>query len=67
MHRGDFTVRPLMEAIHEIGLWTIRLIFIALAVTPRGQILQGRASPWSAHDRRRRLRLRLHAYLPLHR
>ena len=40
LHRGDFTVRPLMEAIHEIGLWTIRLIFIALAVTPARQILQ---------------------------
>ena len=31
--------RPLNEAIHEIGLWTIRLIFLALAVTPLRQIL----------------------------
>jgi len=32
--------RPLNEAIHQIGLWTIRLIFVALAVTPLRQILQ---------------------------
>lgn len=38
--QGDFAARPLMEAIHEIGLWTIRLIFITLAVTPARQILQ---------------------------
>ena len=30
--------RPLNEAIHQIGLWTIRLIFVALAVTPLRQI-----------------------------
>jgi sulfoxide reductase heme-binding subunit YedZ len=32
--------RPLNEAIHQIGLWTIRLIFLALTVTPLRQILQ---------------------------
>lgn len=32
--------RPLDEAIHQIGLWTIRLIFLALAITPLRQILQ---------------------------
>jgi methionine sulfoxide reductase heme-binding subunit len=32
--------RPLTEALHQIGLWTIRLIFLALAVTPLRQILQ---------------------------
>jgi methionine sulfoxide reductase heme-binding subunit len=32
--------RPLNEAIHRIGLWTIRLIFLALAITPLRQILQ---------------------------
>lgn len=31
--------RPLTEAIHQLGLWTIRLIFLALAVTPLRQIL----------------------------
>jgi len=40
LRHGDFAARPLMEAIHEIGLWTIRLIFITLAVTPARQILQ---------------------------
>lgn len=32
--------RPLTEAIHEIGDWTIRLIFIALAITPARLALQ---------------------------
>src|SRR5271165_7150637 len=32
--------RPLNEAIHQIGLWTIRLIFLALAVTPLREVLQ---------------------------
>jgi sulfoxide reductase heme-binding subunit YedZ len=32
--------RPLNEAIHQIGLWTIRLTFLALAVTPLRQVLQ---------------------------
>jgi methionine sulfoxide reductase heme-binding subunit len=37
---GLLGARPLIEAIHQIGLWTIRLIFLALAVTPLRQILQ---------------------------
>ena len=37
---GLLGARPFNEAIHEIGLWTIRLIFLALAVTPLRQILQ---------------------------
>jgi methionine sulfoxide reductase heme-binding subunit len=32
--------RPLNEAIHQIGLWTIRLIFLALGITPLRQIMQ---------------------------
>jgi methionine sulfoxide reductase heme-binding subunit len=36
---GLLGARPLNEAIHEIGLWTIRLIFLALAVTPLRQLL----------------------------
>jgi sulfoxide reductase heme-binding subunit YedZ len=32
--------RPFNEAIHQVGLWTIRLIFIALAITPLRSILQ---------------------------
>jgi sulfoxide reductase heme-binding subunit YedZ len=31
--------RPLNEAIHQMGLWTIRFIFISLAMTPARQAL----------------------------
>jgi sulfoxide reductase heme-binding subunit YedZ len=31
--------RPWTEAIHQIGLWTIRLIFIALTISPARRIL----------------------------
>jgi methionine sulfoxide reductase heme-binding subunit len=37
---GWLAPRPLNEAIHQIGLWTIRILFIALAVTPLRQALQ---------------------------
>lgn len=37
---GWLGARPLNEAIHQIGLWTIRLIFATLAVTPLRQIWQ---------------------------
>ena len=37
---GWLGARPTMEAIHQIGLWTIRLLFIALAITPLRAILQ---------------------------
>jgi methionine sulfoxide reductase heme-binding subunit len=37
---GLLGARPLNEAIREIGLWTLRLIFLALAVTPLRQMLQ---------------------------
>jgi len=37
---GWLEPRPFNEAIHQIGLWTIRLIFIALAITPLRRILQ---------------------------
>jgi sulfoxide reductase heme-binding subunit YedZ len=37
---GWLEPRPFNEAIHQFGLWTIRLIFLALAVTPLRQILQ---------------------------
>ncbi len=37
---GLLGARPLNEAIREIGLWTIRLIFLALAVTPLRQVWQ---------------------------
>jgi sulfoxide reductase heme-binding subunit YedZ len=32
--QDDLGARPVTEAIHETGLWTIRLLMIALAVTP---------------------------------
>jgi len=37
---GWFQPRPLNEAIHQIGLWTIRLIFVALAITPLRSIVR---------------------------
>jgi sulfoxide reductase heme-binding subunit YedZ len=36
---GNLGARPLTEAIHQQGLWTIRLILIALAITPLKAIL----------------------------
>jgi methionine sulfoxide reductase heme-binding subunit len=36
---GLLGARPLNAAIHAIGLWTIRLIFLALAVTPLREVL----------------------------
>lgn len=38
--RGWLGARPVTEAIHQIGLWTIRLLFLALAVTPLRDIWQ---------------------------
>ncbi len=37
---NNLGARPLNEAIHQQGLWTIRLILIALAITPLKAILQ---------------------------
>ncbi len=37
---GNLGARPLNEAIHQQGLWTIRLILVALAITPLRAILQ---------------------------
>ena len=37
---GLLGARPLNEAIHQFGLWTIRLVFIALAITPLRQVLR---------------------------
>ena len=31
---GQLGPRPVTEAIHELGLWTIRLLFLTLAITP---------------------------------
>jgi sulfoxide reductase heme-binding subunit YedZ len=37
---GDLGARPLNEAIHRVGNWTLRLVFLSLAVTPLSRILQ---------------------------
>jgi methionine sulfoxide reductase heme-binding subunit len=34
---GELGARPVTEAIHQLGLWTIRLLFLSLAVTPLRQ------------------------------
>jgi methionine sulfoxide reductase heme-binding subunit len=37
---GTLGARPLTEALHEMGDWTIRFIFLALAVSPLSQLWQ---------------------------
>src|SRR6266851_1574660 len=37
---GWLQPRPFTAAIQQIGLWTIRLIFIALAISPLRAVLQ---------------------------
>jgi sulfoxide reductase heme-binding subunit YedZ len=36
----ELGARPLNEAIHQVGNWTIKLIFLSLAITPARRILQ---------------------------
>src|SRR5436309_892779 len=36
---GWLGARPLNEAIHQVGLWMLRFLFIALAITPLRNIL----------------------------
>ena len=38
---GTLGPRPVTEAIHELGLWTIRLLFLALAITARSRRCSG--------------------------
>jgi sulfoxide reductase heme-binding subunit YedZ len=38
--QDELGARPLNEAIHQVGNWTIKLIFLSLAVTPARRILQ---------------------------
>lgn len=40
LDQGLLGPRPVNAAIHEIGLWTIRLLLLSLAVTPLRQILR---------------------------
>jgi methionine sulfoxide reductase heme-binding subunit len=37
---GWLQPRPFTEAIHQVGLWMLRFLFIALTITPLRQILQ---------------------------
>jgi sulfoxide reductase heme-binding subunit YedZ len=37
---GTFAAEPAKQVIHALGLWTIRLIFLALAITPAIQIFR---------------------------
>lgn len=37
---GSFAAEPAKQAIHALGLWTFRLILLALAVTPAVQIFR---------------------------
>src|ERR1044071_3321113 len=37
---GWLQPRPFTEAIHEVGLWMLRFLFVALAITPMRQIVQ---------------------------
>src|SRR5438309_1254938 len=37
---GWLQPRPFTEAIHQVGLWMLRFLFIALAITPVRQIVQ---------------------------
>jgi len=36
---GDLGSRPVTEAIHQTGLWTVRLLLISLAITPFARVL----------------------------
>jgi len=37
---GDLGARPITEAIHQIGDWTLRWLLITLAITPAARILR---------------------------
>src|SRR5260221_4076645 len=37
---GRLGARPLTEIIHQTGLWTLRFLFISLAITPLRRTLQ---------------------------
>src|SRR5204862_7509837 len=37
---GWLQPRPFTEAIHQVGLWMLRFLFIALAITPLRHIVQ---------------------------
>jgi sulfoxide reductase heme-binding subunit YedZ len=38
--RGDLGPRPVNQAVHEIGNWTLKLILLSLAITPGRRLLR---------------------------
>jgi sulfoxide reductase heme-binding subunit YedZ len=59
---GNLGPRPLNEAVHQIGLWGIRLLFLSLAMTPLRQL-------WRWQDLaniRRMIGIAAFAYLAAH-
>lgn len=38
--QGSLGPRPIMEAIHQAGLWTVRILLLSLLVTPLRQLLR---------------------------
>ena len=43
---GWLGARPVNEAIHQIGLWMFRFLFIALAITPLRKSSTGSGLRW---------------------
>jgi sulfoxide reductase heme-binding subunit YedZ len=61
-YQGALGGRPVTEAIHEIGDWGIRFLFLALAVTPVRQLWRwNRLALW-----RRNIGVACFAYLAVH-
>jgi len=61
-YTGQLGARPITEAIHEVGLWGIRFLFLALAITPLRQLWRwNRLAVW-----RRNIGVASFAYLAVH-
>jgi sulfoxide reductase heme-binding subunit YedZ len=59
---GNLGARPVTEAIHQIGLWGIRFLFLALAITPVRQLWRwNRLALW-----RRNIGVASFCYLVVH-
>lgn len=59
---GQLGARPVTEAIHQVGLWGIRFLFLALAVTPVRQLWRwNRLALW-----RRNIGVASFCYLAVH-
>jgi len=61
-YQGNLGARPVTEAIHQIGLWGIRYLFLALAITPVRQLWRwNRLAVW-----RRNIGVASFCYLAVH-